>query len=353
MKKIETNELSEETKHSMLARILTGIGIALVGIPCIVLGSWYFFGLVLILTILSAIELTHITDLKGTFKVVISVITVIMTVAIVYYIFYEKQLQGADPEKFLEQKDFLSNNFHNIHISVMLLVLTAAIYFLFSFFSKDFSVKYVFYFVTMIIVISVGIQSFLYLRYSPAYFFSEVDAVAQYGEIINTDEFKYGQSMFLFLYVLIGVIMNDIGAYFIGVLFGKHKMNEKISPKKTWEGFLGGVVFSLIFSTLFAIIVTYLGKPMLPIFDFKSGKYPLAVFFIIFISVLLPVIADVGDFIFSAIKRYWGVKDFSKILPGHGGILDRLDSLIFSSALVVCLITFINLIVLPWFSSTL
>ena len=126
MKKIQTNELSNEAKHSMVARIITAIFIALISIPCLVLGSWYFFGFTFVLTILSAIELTHITDLKGTFKVVISIITVLMTVAIVYYVFYEKQLQGADPEKFLEQTDFLSKNFHNIHISVMLLVLTAA-----------------------------------------------------------------------------------------------------------------------------------------------------------------------------------------------------------------------------------
>ena len=224
-------------------------------------------------------------------------------------------------------------NFYEIRISIMLLVLMAAIFFIISFFVPQFTVKYVFYFVTMIIVIAMGVQSFLYLRYSPKYWFSTEESIALYGNITSTANFEYLQSTFLFAYVVIGVIMNDIGAYFIGVLFGKHKMNEKISPKKTWEGFLGGVVFSLISSTVFAIAITYLGKPMLPIFDFTSGQYPLAVFFIIFISILLPIIANVGDFIFSAVKRYWGVKDFSKILPGHGGILDRLDSLIFSAAL--------------------
>lgn len=343
MKKIETNELNEEVKASMLTRILTGIGIGVVCIPCVVLGSWPFFFLVALIAIVSAIELTRITDLKSTFKVFIAALTVVMTLLLVYYIFYynnfrDDVMHGVISNVF-ETGDTLTNNFTAIDISVMIIVLMAAIYFIISFFSPVFTVSHVFYFVTMVLVLAIGVQSFYFLRFSPFSRFAKVDS-----ELITTDGFKYGQSMFLFLYVVIGVIMNDIGAYFIGVLFGKHKMNEKISPKKTWEGFLGGVVFSLISSTLFAIIVTYCGKPMLPMFDFtKTGSSnPLAVFFILFISTLLPLVADTGDFVFSAVKRYWGVKDFSQILPGHGGILDRVDSLIFSAALVTCLIRFID-----------
>ena len=348
MKKIEANELSSEAKHSMLVRIITGICIALVCFPCIILGSWYFFLLILLVTILSAFELTHVTDLKGSFKIVISVITILLTVFIVVYVIFKNNIKNQTlefDENFFKTSDVLINGFNRIDISVMLITLAAAIYFIISFFSPVFTVRHVFYYITMIIVVAIGIQSLLFLRYSPFFYFSQkVDGVAIYGDLVSKDSFKYGQSMFLLFYVLIGVIMNDIGAYFIGVLFGKHKMNEKISPKKTWEGFLGGVVFSLISSTLFAIIVTQCKKPMLPIFDFTKASNPYAVFFIIGISLFLPLIADTGDFIFSAVKRYWGVKDFSKLLPGHGGLLDRLDSMIFSAALVTCLIIFINLI---------
>ncbi len=115
-------------------------------------------------------------------------------------------------------------------------------------------------------------------------------------------------------------------------------MNERISPKKTWEGFIGGVVFSIVFSTTFALVVALCDKPILPIFDITH------LYYVIIISILMPLIADIGDFVFSSVKRSFGVKDFSQLLPGHGGVLDRIDSLLFAAALVSCLIVFINLI---------
>ena len=79
MKKIETNELSEETKHSMVARIITGICIALVCVPCIILGSWYFFFLTVLITIFSAFEIVRVSNLKGLLKVLIYFVTIIFT----------------------------------------------------------------------------------------------------------------------------------------------------------------------------------------------------------------------------------------------------------------------------------
>ena len=348
MKKLQANKLSEDTKHSLLKRILTGIVLALVCVPCIILGDFFYFGLVVVVTILAAFEITHITDLKASIRVFISAITIILTLAIVYYVLYHN-LYSPVHERIAALKDLpttghvLADNLFQIDISIMLLILMAATYFITCFFSKDFTVKHVFYFITMVFIVSVGVQSFLTLRYSPFLYFAFEGTPV---DTLNSPAFKYGQSTFLLVYVLIGVIMNDIGAYFVGVLFGKHKMNERISPKKTWEGFLGGVVFSLISSIIFAWAVTKAGKPMLPVFDFVSEN-PSSLFYIIAISVLLPLLSDVGDFMFSAVKRFWGVKDFSRILPGHGGILDRIDSLIFAAALVSCLIIFIEFFVNP------
>lgn len=341
MKKI-TNEISASAKKSLIARIITGVVLALVCVPCLVLGSWYFFGLTVIVTIFASFEIVKASNLKGLLKILIYFVTIVFALGIIYYCMFQKNIDSIQNIGFdaFKEKDFLFKSFGDINLSIMIITFMCAVYFLISFACEPFNIAYVFYFVTMLIVIAIGIQSLLFLRFSPFKYFQKQyisDLIPPNN--IYTPKFKYGQSTFLLIYVILGVIMNDMGAYFIGLLFGKHKMNERISPKKTWEGFIGGVVFSIVFSTMFALITALTGHPILPIFDLSH------LYFVIVVSILMPLIADVGDFVFSSVKRTFGVKDFSQLLPGHGGVLDRIDSLLFAGALVSCLIIFINLIV--------
>ena len=103
----------------------------------------------------------------------------------------------------------------------------------------------------------------------------------------------------------------DTFAYLFGITFGKHKILETISPKKSWEGFAGGFIFTILVSY---ISLNYFGL-------FHSIKNP------IIISILLPFTATIGDFIESNYKRKARVKDSGNFIPGHGGILDRMDAL--------------------------
>ncbi len=112
----------------------------------------------------------------------------------------------------------------------------------------------------------------------------------------------------LFLFILIW--SSDTFAYLVGKFFGKHKMAPKISPKKTWEGYIGGVVLTLILSYF---IEHY--QPQL------RGNW-------IFVGFLIAAFAPLGDLVESQLKRNFGVKDSGNIIPGHGGVLDRLDSFI-------------------------
>lgn len=105
---------------------------------------------------------------------------------------------------------------------------------------------------------------------------------------------------------------SDTFAYLVGRFFGKHKMNPRISPKKTWEGFAGGVIGGFMLSWVFSTMYWNTLDPKLNFF----------------LCLLCPIVAEAGDMCFSSIKRFYNTKDFSNLLPGHGGILDRTDSLL-------------------------
>lgn len=117
---------------------------------------------------------------------------------------------------------------------------------------------------------------------------------------------------------LLATFATDTAAYFIGRAFGRHKLAPRISPKKTWEGFFGGWAggFAAV------LLLNYFLGQRLP----AAEILPLAT--------LLPIAATAGDLAESALKRWTGVKDASELIPGHGGVLDRLDSVLFTFALV-------------------
>lgn len=116
------------------------------------------------------------------------------------------------------------------------------------------------------------------------------------------------------VYLLVVTFLTDTGAYFTGYYFGKNKLNERISPKKTIEGAIGGWVVGVASGLVFAY--------------FLVERLPFNL--MIVSSLILPIISQIGDLAFSSIKRHYQIKDFGTIFPAHGGVLDRIDSLLFS-----------------------
>lgn len=116
------------------------------------------------------------------------------------------------------------------------------------------------------------------------------------------------------IYLFLITIITDTFALYTGMLIGKNKLLEEVSPKKTWEGFFGGTLISVVISSIFFTTVI-------------NPNINLSL--LILITTFLSILGQFGDLTFSAIKRYYGKKDFSNLMPGHGGILDRLDSIIF------------------------
>ena len=118
----------------------------------------------------------------------------------------------------------------------------------------------------------------------------------------------------LLVYLFLITIFTDTFAYTVGSLIGRHKLLESVSPKKTLEGMFAGSIMATFVATVFYNTVI---------------DSELSLITLILITLFLSMLAQFGDLVFSAIKRYFKTKDFSNIMPGHGGVLDRLDSIIF------------------------
>lgn len=122
-------------------------------------------------------------------------------------------------------------------------------------------------------------------------------------------------SILYLIYVVLITIMSDTFALFVGSKIGRHKLCPNVSPNKTVEGMIGGVTFGTFIGSMY--FLTFVNTDA-------------SVFYIILISMALSLVAEFGDLVFSSIKRRYGVKDYGNIMPGHGGVLDRLDSILFA-----------------------
>ena len=128
-------------------------------------------------------------------------------------------------------------------------------------------------------------------------------------------------------YLLAGAWVTDTFAYFVGVKFGKHKFSE-ISPKKSIEGCIGGILGCMIFFGIYSYYLTTLGIEMNVVFMTLAGM-------------IISIVSQIGDFAASSIKRYCDIKDFGNIMPGHGGALDRFDSIIMIAPFIYMIFQFI------------
>lgn len=160
--------------------------------------------------------------------------------------------------------------------------------------------------------------------------------------IVIRDQFMYTSkpshvALFFIVLVFIAAWITDGGGYIFGRLFGKHKMSPTISPKKTVEGAVGGVVSNVIISTL--LLFGY------SIFLKNNGITAQCNYLsIVLLSIACALVSIIGDLSASLIKRENGIKDFGNILPGHGGMLDRFDSIIFVAPLILAWVRFFPIV---------
>ena len=245
----------------MKTRIISALVMTLLFVPLLFIGGEYFKIVVSLLGIFATRELLNSKgkNMLNIFKV----IAYIFTFIIIYF------TNGLLDYRF-----------------IMLFLLFMLVIPLFSK-EKEFNVEDAFFLISAVLLTSLPLRYFLNIR---------------------------SERLGLAIYLVLIPIITDSFAYITGSLVGKHKLIERISPKKTVEGAIGGFVAASIFCTMFYMVVINTRANMVAV---------------LLSTMFLSIISQLGDLVFSSIKRYFNIKDFSKLIPGHGGILDRIDSLIF------------------------
>ena len=289
----------------MKQRIITGIFIFLFTAPFIIFGTYSFAIFALLLTILGIYEFLNIKAKASLTKtpIYIYILEMVFAFLIIFDLpFFDKGF------------DYKSGLLPFYHINYIYILAMIFINFVCMAFDKKISLFDAFYFSITTIYLSLGIKGMVYLRSN--------------GTNIN-------DGTILLCYVILVTCLTDIFAYFGGMtcykLLGEnkvHKLAPKISPKKTIEGSIIGTIFATSLGFLFALLV------------FKHttlNVYPWYVYLIL--SFALSISGQIGDLLLSLNKRHFNIKDYSNILPGHGGILDRIDSLLINCLISAILIS--------------
>lgn len=269
-------------EKNMKTRIISAIIMCLIAVPLLLIGGLPFKIFIVVLGVMSMYEIMNIRKKKKEIPIGIRILSYILIATFVY----------------------LGTNVYSSNYEIIYKIITVIflIYFIPVVFIND-TEKYN---ATDALYV-LGSTIFLAIAYNSCV-------------LISNTNISY------LIYILLVTIATDTFAYFTGYFIGEHKLCVKISPKKTWEGAIGGSFIATIIATVFYIFII----------DSSTN-----IFLVILITLLLTIVGQIGDLFFSSIKRHFNVKDFSNLIPGHGGILDRFDSVIF---VILTYILFMNIL---------
>ena len=272
---------------TMLKRIITGICIIAALIPIIIFSNTWLFPIVMaIISVLCVYELSNCMGLKRNVPLLAPL-----------YLF-----GAAFP--FLQR--ILDNIIDVAIIAIMAVIFYVSYLFCFAIFSHD---K-----ITYPDICTLGLTAF-YILFS-----------------INMMIYLRDYNGYIAFLILVGSWVTDAMAYFTGRLFGKHKLAPEVSPKKTIEGSIGGTVFCALAFVLTGVIVDAIADGVSPNYIYLAIS-----------GLIIAVISQAGDLIMSVIKRHYKIKDFGNLFPGHGGMLDRMDSVFSVTLGIQALIMFTHL----------
>ena len=297
----------------MKTRIITGLLIFLFVLPFVAFGGHYMMAFVLILLGIGTYEFLNV--MKKAFLDEIPLYIYILSFIFGYLIIFDVPLYNIDStQTILELSlhngvfDYSKGVLSTFVINPIWIVGYVITLFTCSVFDKKFKITYAMYTFTTIVYLALGLKGMLYLRSLTA--------------IVGDSDVNSTFGLLMLCYVLLVTCATDIFAYFGGMtcykLLGEskvHKLNERISPKKTIEGTIVGTLLATTFGFFFGI------------YAINNGSYN-KWYLMLILSFVLSITGQIGDLLLSALKRHYRIKDFSNLLPGHGGVLDRIDSML-------------------------
>ena len=282
----------------MKQRVITAILMAIVFIPFFFLGGWFITFLFSILSYIAMYELITMYQSKKNIPNVCKYIIPLFSSIIVLF------------SSFATAEDII----YVLLVELMFLLILPI-------FNKKIEMKDVIFFIFGIIYSGISFAIVTVRNIEMLY----QDASIRLFDGLNI----YAVGLILFIFVLLSTMLTDIAAYQFGIKFGKHKLCPSISPKKSIEGSIAGTIAGALGGTLFMVILQFtLSKEYANAIKlFKIDNIYLTIFGV---ALLLSIAGQLGDLIASKIKREYNIKDYGKIFPGHGGVLDRFDSSIYS-----------------------
>lgn len=295
---------------NFLVRLITGIVLLAVIVPLLILDGPWFMILGIIASVLATYEMMNMFSKKAVSLKKLKYVIPFFSGTIVY----------------LTVLSTKNNNYFWLLFALIIAIIAALVILIFIKQSKSYDFSNV---VMALVYSGLFLGLVIALKYIP-------DTIIN---VTNSDTIINIKGPWLFAYIFTIVIGTDSMAYMYGSKFGKHKLCPEISPKKSVEGAISGAIFGSLVGTgglfLYGIIDVNNSKPT---------EIVLCILIAFLVSMFLSFIVQIGDLVASKFKRTYEIKDFSNILPGHGGIIDRFDSLILSGTVVYLIIKVVMLL---------